>query len=176
MTTIERLDYSEPPCGYDVCDDGDDEETAASIAAAWREYKATHNPPGMWVGFAGILPDCAEAWTRIGIRTPFAQIELRASRKVVLTDDGSEWKAAALEDAWTHYDRSLAIAAKVDDGAVVLAAVHGDTRIADIQPWPHCLGWWDEACDDVDAYVDRMEGFTDKVPDVLMWCMEVNKR
>lgn len=74
----------------------------------------------MWVGFAGILPDCAEAWTRIGIRTPFAQIELRASRKVVLTDEGSEWQAAALEDAWAHYDRSLNIADVVEEGLLSL--------------------------------------------------------
>jgi len=165
--TIDRLDYSTV---------GVDGMPPDVIAAAWAEYKATHAPPGMWIGFAGILPDCHEAWTRIGIRTPFAQIELRASRKVVLTDAGSEWRAAALEDAWAHYDRSLDIAAKVEDGSVVLATVHGDDRIAGIQPWPHCLGWWDEACDEVEAYVDRMDGFTDKVPDVLVWCMDATRR
>ena len=155
---IERLDYS--TAGVEGLPEG-------VVAATWAEYKKTHQPPGMWVGYAGILPDCHEAWTRIGIRTPFAQMELRPSRKVVLTE-GSEWKAAALEDAWTHYDRSLEIAKKVEEGAVVLAEVHGDTRIAGIKPWPHCLGWWEEACDAVDAFIARMDGFTNKVPDVLV--------
>jgi hypothetical protein len=164
---IERLDYSSTGV------EGLSEEVTA---AAWAEYKATHSPPGMWVGFAGILPDCTEAWTRIGLNTPFSKMELGASRKVVLTEQGNEWRAAALEDAWAHYDRALEVAKKVEEGAAVLAAVHGDTRLEGIKPWPHCLSWWEEACDEVDAHIDRMKGFTDKVPDVLVWCMEANNR
>ena len=87
--TIERLDYSTV---------GIEGVSPEAVAAAWAEYKANHNPPGMWVGFAGILPDCTEAWTRIGVKTPFAQMELSASRKVVLTDEGSEWRAR--ESLW----------------------------------------------------------------------------
>ena len=89
--TIERHNYESHAPGYS--------HRIEDYAAQWREYKANHNPPGMWVGFAGILPDCHEAWTRIGIDTPFAKMEIGASRKVVLTDEGSEWRAVAREDA-----------------------------------------------------------------------------
>lgn len=160
--TIERHNYDSHAPEYS--------HRVEDYAAQWREYKLNHNPPGMWVGFAGILPDCHEAWTRIGIRTPFAQMELGTSRKVVLTDEGSEWRAAAREDAWAHYDRCLDIAAKVE--AAGLNVPCGE-RLEVVEPWPHCLSWWAEACDDVEGYIDDN---TKPVPDILVWCAEASKR
>lgn len=88
------------------------------------------------------------------------------AHKVVLTDEGSEWRAAAREDAWAHYDRCLDIAAKVEAAGLIVPC---GERLEVVEPWP----WWTEACDDIEGYIADN---TKPVPDTLVWYAEAHKR
>lgn len=75
MHTIERIDLSQ----------------------ATDAYKDASDPPGMWTGYAGVLPDCKVYRPRVGL---VRGMELTAPHDALPLD---ECKALARRVAWERY-------------------------------------------------------------------------
>ena len=169
LSSVERLDFTKPPLGYEVdtttftftapsvtaasgrerCIANIDGTSKVSgrdqtLAAAWSHYKGEHDPPGMRVVLGVGLWGFDVFQTR-GLWDPSVR-------------DGLWNKAASRAAAWSWYDRRLVLWEKL-----ALAEGVQRTFIAD-DVWPAILTWSDEQVAEVERWlVDS----TAEMPEVL---------
>ena len=116
---VERLDFSKPPPGYtwderrtgylrDIYDD-----LVGPLADAWKHYQARFDPPGMWSGFYGRLPDLKVYTPRMG---RVHGMELIVPESEHSTPELA--KSAGREAAWIRYERWCASGEWFDMGAM----------------------------------------------------------
>lgn len=127
---VERLDFNKPPPGYTISwlthsspewvfrvGDHDDFNQYASEdkarLAAWTHHKARHDPPGMWSGFYGRLPDLKIYTPRMG---RVHGMELIVPESEHSTPELA--RGAGREAAWIRYERWCASGEWFDMGSM----------------------------------------------------------
>ena len=99
--TIECLDFSKPPPGHDV-DCAICMSQSDGVTRAWAHYKASYDPPGMWSGFYGRLPDLKVYTPRMGL---VHGMELWVPESEHPTPETA--RATGRAAAWVRYERWL---------------------------------------------------------------------
>jgi hypothetical protein len=163
--TISKLDFSKPPRGAVVMDDGDDEETRASIDSAWEEHEVENDPPGMTVTVDPFTGDDVYWFALDPPPGHFADC---------LPGEYVDNEADARAAAWGWYKRRLALAEKLYHGVWCPECGSDEAHVEAIdektttQPWctecdvemggvcddiwPRCLTWTDEQVAEVEAW------------------------
>ena len=172
--TIERLDYTKAPPGYNIVSDvdgylfrdkggnmyrsaghhlGGDWRKDVALVKAWSHYKREHDPPGMMVEE---VESVRAAILLLGL--PIAMLDELEAPEIDgwgFTIGNQQWsadwnKVEARAAAWAWHDRRLALAARLARGFTI---VTGPTTSAFVQVWPGCLAWTDEQAAEVECHM-----------------------
>lgn len=185
-TTLPLLDFSAPPPGYAVdCyphEKASDPPTSfgvalagarplclfadegEAVAAAWSDYKLSHDPPGMWCGFSRSLNDLDNCSIRVGVHACGSRWELWPD--ITVPYEGFTVKARAW--AWAWYDRRHALMAKIPTMVTSLRADRRGPypsralaqrlafaqRLVERAPFHRVLCWHDEWVAEVEAWIE----------------------
>ena len=177
-TTLPLLNFSEPPPGYEVdCyphEKASDPPTSfgvaltgarplclfadegEAVAAAWSDYKLSHDPPGMWCGFSRSPDDLDNCSIRVGVHACGARWELLPG--ITMPYEGFTVKARAW--AWAWHDRRHALMAKIGK---MIADFTGRGPfheafaqvLVDRAPFHRVLCWHNEWVDEVEAWIEK---------------------
>lgn len=166
---VARLDRTQPPPGYrswtyrgaqvgGVLYESPDGEQIGPLAAAWAHYEREHDPPGMWSGFVGRLPELRMYTPRMG----YGLCELPSDGMERLGHEAA--KAAARAAAWPWYWRRAALSQRLcDEGPMGVVVTRGRALAHGVDHWPTCLAWSDEQVAEVERWI--AEG--GELPEVL---------
>lgn len=123
---------------------------SARVSHAWKQWKARHDPPGMWTGFN--CRDGERAFLRFGINhRALGYYELSTYEVVPY----SEWQKQARVVAWSWYDRRASLVWSLQSKGIAV-----------LQLWPAVLTFFEEqvkSCEQWKGQSDTLEAF----PEVL---------
>lgn len=198
MTNVERLDFTQHPPGYEIglgvtsgadawewhANDGDphacgeEDDEAATLAAAWASYKASNDPPGMSVAWEPDDPTDEHSDGEWLITTSILGPTLVCQWLTKRYDDKDASEAEARANAWVWYERRLALDTQLQDDVIACpdcysrdAYVEAIDDTTSTQPWctecdlemggifdaeshwPRCLTWADDQCADIENWL-----------------------